>query len=288
MKRNAKALMKENGIDENFIREWIEKDTIRGLSRKFKIPYQSILKYCRHNKIKLKTGRRGGFKHSIKSKTNLSNMFSGKNNPFYGKKHSVETRKKMSENHYDCSGENNPYRNSLKNNPKNKKRASDRIKKRWANYSKEELKAISEKLSIGQQIRISSVNGEVRMPNSKWGWFVGRKCGKVFYRSSWELKYCKYLEKSHLVLTFKLEPFCIPYKLSDGTRLLTRIDFLIEMTNKTKIMVEVKPKGLINYGKNKYKIRAQKRYSKKMGWKYFVLTSVDSDEMDKSLSYPSP
>ena len=32
----------------------------------------------------------------------------GKNNSFYGKKHSEKTRQKMSDNHYDCSGKNNP------------------------------------------------------------------------------------------------------------------------------------------------------------------------------------
>ena len=32
----------------------------------------------------------------------------GKNNPFYGKKHSAETRKKMKQNHADVRGENNP------------------------------------------------------------------------------------------------------------------------------------------------------------------------------------
>lgn len=32
----------------------------------------------------------------------------GDKNPFYGKRHTEEVRKIMSENHYDCSGENNP------------------------------------------------------------------------------------------------------------------------------------------------------------------------------------
>lgn len=35
----------------------------------------------------------------------------GKENPFYGKKHSEETRKKMSENHADFFGEKNPFYN---------------------------------------------------------------------------------------------------------------------------------------------------------------------------------
>ena len=38
----------------------------------------------------------------------FSKTISGKNNPFYGKHHSEETREKMRNNHADVSGENNP------------------------------------------------------------------------------------------------------------------------------------------------------------------------------------
>ena len=38
----------------------------------------------------------------------FAKMISGENHPMYGKHRSKESRKKMSENHRDCSGENNP------------------------------------------------------------------------------------------------------------------------------------------------------------------------------------
>lgn len=37
-----------------------------------------------------------------------SESFKGEKNPFYGKNHSIDTRNKMSERHYDCSGAKNP------------------------------------------------------------------------------------------------------------------------------------------------------------------------------------
>jgi len=40
-----------------------------------------------------------GLKHSDKTKKVLSDTFSGENNPFYGKKHSIETRQKMVKSH---------------------------------------------------------------------------------------------------------------------------------------------------------------------------------------------
>lgn len=39
----------------------------------------------------------------------FSEIYSGKGNPFYGKAHTKEARKKMSENHADVSKENNPF-----------------------------------------------------------------------------------------------------------------------------------------------------------------------------------
>lgn len=35
-------------------------------------------------------------------------IYDGENNPMYGKVHSKESKNKMSKNHYDCSGKNNP------------------------------------------------------------------------------------------------------------------------------------------------------------------------------------
>lgn len=44
---------------------------------------------------------------SEETKQKISIANSGENNPFYGKTHTEETKKKMSENHIDTSGENN-------------------------------------------------------------------------------------------------------------------------------------------------------------------------------------
>ena len=79
-----------------------------------------------HNGYNLTPGGDGmpkGYKHTDEWKHNQSIKMSGKNNPFYGKHHSEETkqkisiknsnpplerRKKISEHHADFSGENNP------------------------------------------------------------------------------------------------------------------------------------------------------------------------------------
>ena len=59
------------------------------------------------NGYNLTEGGNGGVPcEESKRKNRESNL--GKPSAFKGKKHTEETRKKMSENHYDCSGEKNP------------------------------------------------------------------------------------------------------------------------------------------------------------------------------------
>jgi len=60
----------------------------------------------------------------------------GKNNPFYGKKHTIETRKKMSENHADCTGVKGAFYGK-KHTQEAKVRMSESRKAIWLKASKE-------------------------------------------------------------------------------------------------------------------------------------------------------
>src|ERR1700748_1950430 len=56
---------------------------------------------------------------SEKTKQKLSELLSGENNPFYGKKHTDETKQLMSENHADFNGDKNPLVIWLKESEEN-------------------------------------------------------------------------------------------------------------------------------------------------------------------------
>lgn len=60
-------------------------------------------------------GRPKGIPMSQEQKELRRNKFKGKNNPFYGKRHSEETKVLMSKNHADFNGDKNPFKKSLEN-----------------------------------------------------------------------------------------------------------------------------------------------------------------------------
>jgi len=87
---------------------------------------------------KSNVGRPKGFKHTKEWKEDHAKRMVGKNNPFYGKKHSDSTKIKMSNNHADFSGDKNPFKNSLKD-PIKLKEFKDRCVNTWDNRSEEKI-----------------------------------------------------------------------------------------------------------------------------------------------------
>ena len=84
----------------------------------------------------------------------------------------------------------------------------------------------------------------------KQGYIDPRSCKKLFnqlsrekiiYRSSYELKFITWLEQSNLVKRWGSECFCIPYLFVDGTTHKYYPDYFVEMTDGTKMVVEIKP-----------------------------------------------
>lgn len=71
-------------------------------------------------------------------KAKLLGTFAGKNNPMFGKKHTNETKKRMSKNHADVSGKNNPMFGANRSGEKNgmfgkkhKESTREKIKQSW-------------------------------------------------------------------------------------------------------------------------------------------------------------
>lgn len=235
-----------------------------------------------------KSGREKGFKMPEEQKQKYKIMFTGKKNPFYGKKHNDKTKQKMSENHADISGDKNPFKKSL-SNPENLAKLKQRRKDFWA--SKDECWMRNWKSKMSEIIASSEfVKNHSFNKYHDNGHILTAKAGKVFCRSSWEKKMCYVLDNCDIIKKFTLEEFTIPYIDCEGIARKTRIDFLIELNNNKKIMVEVKPESLLAINNNSFKIIGYENFCKKnnivfkhMGSEYFPNNTQRIEEYIRSV-----
>lgn len=116
-----------------------------------------------------KIGRKKGTKCPEHVKQELSAKFKGEGNPFYGKKHSDITKKKMSLNHSDFTKEKNPFKKACKKDPSILKKLSDKQSQRWSEISileryKRNKKTICGDLSVGQWHQIFNNAKQRKIP----------------------------------------------------------------------------------------------------------------------------
>lgn len=200
---------------------------------------------------------------------------SGDKNPFYGKKHSNETRKKMSDNHADITGDKNPFKKSLLIDG-NLEKLKQRTKTFWENCSEDYRKEFGAKISRALCRTQTSTNkkhihGHITCNNNK----------TFFYRSSWEKRILEYLNELYddkKILDFSLEAYCIDY-IYDGYKYSLRIDFEIIFLHK-KVILECKPIGLRNIGRNPIKINAYKEYCEKNNIQFILFDNKDAKSIN--------
>jgi hypothetical protein len=83
------------------------------------------------------------------------------------------------------------------------------------------------------------------------------------YRSSWELKFYKFLDSSDLVEYWTTEPFPIPYiSPKDGQIHRYFPDVLLKLTNGKKLLIEIKPNNQKSNPINIAKWEAAKEFCK--------------------------
>lgn len=120
----------------------------------------------------------------------------------------------------------------------------------------------------------------------------------IIYRSSWELKFMRYLDAHKDVLEWSSEEFCIPYRSPiDGKVHRYFPDFKIKKKNPDGIVevvvVEIKPeketrppavqtkktkqylKEVYTWGVNSAKWQAARAYCEDRKWKFMIMTERD-------------
>lgn len=131
---------------------------------------------------------------------------------------------------------------------------------------------------------------------------------EVVYRSSWELKYMKYLDRHPSVLEWASENVIIPYynQIEKKTRRYF-VDFYVKIQNPEgeikKYIIEVKPASqtrppkqrkrvsvkykndLKRYMTNQSKWKAARKWAEKRGMQFVILTEKELDIPRKSYKY---
>ena len=210
----------------------------KDIGQQYGVGTDAVRRWRRSYVLYKSVGCPSGFKHSDDVKAKRPRLV-GEKNPFFGKKHSVETREKMSANHADITGDNNPYRKSL-TDPKKKEDARKRAREIWNGRDEKWRNVFAEKMSARP---ITYQTGVGR--NHKRGYHISSKVahtdGKIYYRSSWELDLALRLDQCSNVVNYEYEQLRLKFKNADDQIRWTYSDFLVETVNGKRVLIEVKP-----------------------------------------------
>jgi hypothetical protein len=220
--------------------------------------------------------------NSCSSKYKAENGITWVNKP--GWKHSEKTKARMSENHADFSGDKNPLKIKIASDPAFSDTLSKNKALYWANLDKDRRKELSETFSMAQANSPNRDNTSIHK-NHKSGHFLSKKMAKkMFYRSSWELAVCEFLDdETNDVIFFDIEPFTIEYELDNGEKRYTRVDFHVIHADGRQRILEVKPEAFLNEGNVPYKIKGCKKYARENNMDFLVITKKELEILGEVL-----
>lgn len=110
------------------------------------------------------------------------------------------------------------------------------------------------------------------------GVYVSTKTGQACkYRSGWELVYLQWLDAHAAVKTFGYESVKIPYISNVRSKKLRNYlpDFLVEFTDGSLQLVEIKPKRRVPQATVQKKLKAAQSWCQEHGVTLVVLTEVE-------------
>ena len=199
----------------------------------------------------------------------------GDKNPFYGMKHTEETRKKMRENHADFTGENNPLAKWLKENPDKQDCYALRMVAQWQKF-KEDKERYEQYCNLRSAVSTQLLlDGKVTTSKHRSGQFFSKRQDKyIIYRSSYEHKFLSKCENDASILAFDSCHFSIPY-VFDRKQKRYIPDFKINYLDGSCVLVEVKPSWRITEPQNIEKFIAANQFCENEGCIFLLVTESD-------------
>lgn len=201
--------------------------------------------------------------------TKLNKAKTGQKNPFFGKHHSEETKEKIRQNTDRAYTKTDEFKRKSarvgdQNGMYGKSFYDVWLKKYGIDVANEKLKELSRKQSDNTSGSNNPMYGKPAPKKSGSGisgWYKG-----WFFRSIKELSFMIFvIEKNNFTWeSAETSQFAIPYKDHSGNSRTYRADFIVE----NKIMVEVKPKRLMNSPSNILKKNAACQFCESHGLEY--------------------
>lgn len=113
-----------------------------------------------------------------------------------------------------------------------------------------------------------------------------KKGGTIFCHSSWEEKLAKRLDDDDEILTFKKEPFPIPY-FFDGKNRNYYPDFFVLRSDGVQLVVEIKPQAFLKIPMNMVKFEAAKKFCEDRNMKFVLMGCgpISSDIRQGNIQY---
>jgi hypothetical protein len=108
----------------------------------------------------------------------------------------------------------------------------------------------------------------------KHGYHESIKAGRIMYRSTYELVAYQILDSLSKVLTYKSEPFRIPYLL-DGVEHTYIPDILVTYTDRTLELIEIKPERQVSETSVQAKSLAAINFCDNLGIPYTIWTEKE-------------
>ena len=176
-----------------------------------------------------------GRKQSDKQRKQKSIRMSGSNHPMWNKHHTRETRDKMSKSSLGIK--------KGKNTPEHNIHIGDAIRgnKHW-NYGNHLSDSQKKKMSVslsGSGNGMYGISPSIKCHRGCGSYYQSPLQGQVYLRSSWEIKYAKYLDSKKILWMYEIETFPITI---DGKNYTYTPDFFLPKFEK---FIEIKgnPKG---------------------------------------------
>ena len=215
-----------------------------------------------------------GITLSDERKKQISTQVLGEKNPFYGKKHTDETRKLMSDNHADFTGDKNPFKKWINESQENKDSFHEASTQGWIKLKNDPIRYAKHIENLSNSIANAHLEGKIKTygRGHKSGFFESKKFLQLFYyRSSYELNFIKICEEYDFIFDLAPPYFKIKYTSIDGYNKNYIPDFIL---NK-KYLVELKPYKLLNYDNNPLKFKAGNNYCENNNLVYVLLTEKE-------------